>query len=557
MTVIPNASPFWPGCVEYGNDYSLVQDCALKQIAAGLNTYTTAGSWSTVIREYEDEEDAKTCLYFKNLLQMQTDADVLDAYEAKFGTRPAKIPITLQMSIGDSDGEHVEWEGEPGDSILFRSTPLTKGTTPDHQSDSAADLDTFHTCVADLMAAHGITNVRDLVPHLHNLQFTAGVANNTITLSRFEILYWCGPFRVYHEGGALPAPLNAATLYTVGPDEDGIGTDWQEYAIYAGGVRVTLTDAGSGTHRIAVNVTPEMFWCPGYLSPGHALYDNAMAKFEQYVKWLLPVMVCNDQEDLTRTPAWQNEYGVSRWLYGNWPFVFRDDLSHCSRCGSMAGYEAARDAFAADIIATVRRHVPDAIVTFCNCFSTKANHIHELYSPQYWNFGDISDSGITVGAPLIYALSTVAIANGIDPADQLAIFQAGAAQHYDTSPDYLWCKNEENWWQTRPAALAGSYVWLTHATVASQLLAGNLDGEVYGVYLTDHQFYALCYALGRAGAVGFLLYPGYQGKKCPNDTALTRLIPVGIQAFADAKAFIEAAATPKRSGRPLRVRSNA
>ena len=459
--VILNAAPFWPGAVEYG-DYALVQAAALRQIALGLNTYTTAGSWSTVIRSYVSEADAiANCDYFANLIRLKTDPVVLAAYNAKFGTSVAEIPITLITSIGDywPSGWDLQWDGVSGASSLFRGGLIGGNNSPTERDDAAeaAYIEVYHTCVQTEMTAHGL-GLRELIGS--------------------------------HKGIS-------------------IDTD---------------------------NANPSDLWCPNYRG---AYYVAAMKKFEQYVKWLKPVHVAMDEERFTASNDADNSLHSLILPEGTW----NQALASCSRCKAagagasdavkgISGYETGKDSFAKAIVDLVHLYVPTATVTFYDTYSAQANAVTEIYGAgHYLNFGDWRPSGITVNAPSLYDLSFAA-----DPADEIAAQLAAAAPRY-TYPGYGWCMNAadywlNSWWELQPSALAGAYVWLTHCASADLDEVTNPGG-----YLTDEQFYDLCYALGRAGAVGFYLYPGYHGDpECANDIALDRLIPVGLAAFAAARA---------------------
>jgi len=471
--IIANASPFWGGHDTSASDWDAV---ARRQFAAGCNTFTTGGSWSLVVREYEDEEDAvASCAYFANMLMMKRDPLLIAYYNSLFGAAVGgvdvtEIPITLQISISDywPSGWDLQWNGVSGASSLFRTADIGGSTTPTDRDDpaEAGYIEVYHTGVQDEMTAQG-KGLRELIGDNGN--------------------------------------------------PGGVGDE----------------------------VLPSWLWCPNYRG---TYYDNAMAKFEQYVKWLRPVHVVMDEERFGNSAAQDGRLAAGQSV--------GTDLAHCSRCvaaGSgatdtlkgLSGYEAGKDSFAKAIVDLVHTYVPGATVTFYDTYSARASATTEKYGAgHYHNFGDWRSSGISTGAPSLYDLSWVA-----DPAAEIAVQSAGAPLRWadvgyvdvpptNESGNYgAWndVTGKTKWWGVQPTALLGSYVWLTHCATSTMDLTDN------GTYLTNTQFYDLCYALARAGAVGFYLYPGYSNTvTCANNTALDRLIPVGLDGFAAGKEELEA-----------------
>jgi len=312
----------------------------------------------------------------------------------------------------------------------------------------------------------------------------------------------------YHtnvEAAILSAPAFGG--YAAGTFEALVSANWPE--MIAGG---NFSGAAMYLH------------CPN--SRATTAYVNALAKLNEYCKWLKPCAVHFDNEFYV--------YAVSAdYAIGEIVGDINIGLSTCTRCGGENGYINGVDAIGSDLSSIVRSHSVNPVIVQYNVFT---NNLVNRNKKSFWAFN--RSTGFIIGNPPLYRVTydytgvvgvrTVYTTNLVDRLLQL---RDGSA------PEMLGVPYP----QAQSEAISGSYPYLCQRLDVYDYTRG---------YVSSEEFYDLCYKLAGDGAFGFALYPGYSGKdKDPitypphtasyttatvmDDIAARRLYPVGIQAFID------------------------
>jgi len=287
---------------------------------------------------------------------------------------------------------------------------------------------------------------------------------------------------------------------------------------------ITANYPGCGAGDCVSSTIIKTMHCPNSINS--TAYINALAKLNEYCRWLRPQAVHFDNEFYT-TPNGADLY-TSRITTGG------SGIEGCTRCNSKAGYITGVDSVGSDISNIVRqnaRNPETAIAVQYNVFKDSVTARNQKY---YWNFG--SDSGFIVGNPSLYYLTY----NNFEPVATRGVF-----------PDHL----VDRLFQLRNGdipgygvvnraqeeAIRGSYVYLSQRLDPYAADKG---------FLGEESMYEICYQFASEGAFGFAMWPGYSGRdKAPlvyppgsalypvidiaSDEAAKRLYPAGLQAFRD------------------------
>jgi len=265
--------------------------------------------------------------------------------------------------------------------------------------------------------------------------------------------------------------------------------------------------------------------CPN--QKASSAYINALAKLNEYCKWLKPQVLHVDNE-------FYANLSVADWAILNLT-LDAGGVSGCTRCGSEAGFITGQDAIATEWVNIARQYVKNPLVVQYAVYSRSDAYQASL---SKWTYG--STTGLLVGNPSVYPLTydnTGAVGSrevfSTNLVDRLLGYRDG------TIPAEGWTPEPPPW--SKPEAINGSYVYFSQRLDAYDASRGFLGPE---------EFYKICYYIASEGAYGFALWPGYSGKdKIPTsftphtptyttsevnqDNAAKLLFAAGIQAFRD------------------------
>ena len=336
--------------------------------------------------------------------------------------------------------------------------------------------------------------------------------------------------------------LAGAMIWRTG--DPGSSTDPNErshYTNYHTNVEVAALLVGNMQAMIDENVgVPEsgnyassirFLHCPN--SKSTTAYINALAKLNEYCKWLKPQAVHFDNEYI-------NSYnGANSSIKDR---IASDiGVDGCTRCNNAAGYIAGVDQIGLDISSIVRTYskVSNPMIMQFNLY----NNSNSLEDHRWWKFN--RDTGFIVGNPGIYRLTY----NSNTDVGSRTVYSTGLVDRFLRLRNGTAADSDYHggpWERVQPQAINGSYVYISQ----------RLDVYDYSMgYINPAEMYDLCYFLAGEGAFGFALFPGYGGKdkdsityppgseedlpwaytakEMADDISAKELYPIGIKAFND------------------------